>query len=273
MQTENSPRARIFGQDDCILLLQRLKLGSSWLGDMLALENDLHHSNYVDVSAKETSTLRAIPALSSMLSNSQWEMSGSLQTKIKFAPDPSQEKSIKESLSRVVSCIQGPPGTGKSQTIIALLDEFIIRFQERYGRNPKILISAFSYAALEVLLHKLYESREGDGVEPDENRLSQIAKMPTVFASSKGRKSIIQTIFTPINILSFPFSEIRKAGGVNGKKISRKKWSRDPKKLYMMGRVFHMSSHPIDEEPIIDLHGPDGKKKTKKAQKKERDEL
>ena len=257
-------------------ILKSGNIGKSWLGDMFALERDLHDSLSVDAAAVETTSAKEVYLYRpSILPDSQWKMEDSLRTQIKYAPDPSQIQAIKESLRRTVSCIQGPPGTGKSQTIIALLDEYTIRFQEKFHRKPKILISAFSYAALEVLINKLYDSREGDGIEPDKNQLSHIAKMPVVFASSTGRNMPELKEIHPSQSEPISFQRCSYSGSwlVNGNTVNRRKWSRSPKKLHIFGHLFHMTSAPIEENPYIEPLQENKKKKTKAAIKKETDAL
>jgi hypothetical protein len=83
-----------------------------------------------------------------------------LLTKVKNKPDPSQELAIKTSLENTISMIIGPPGTGKTETIVSLIDEFLIRNNDRPVR---ILITAFSYSALNVVLDKLQKSTTKDG--------------------------------------------------------------------------------------------------------------
>ncbi|MHA2001687.1 MAG: AAA domain-containing protein, partial [Promethearchaeota archaeon] len=83
-----------------------------------------------------------------------------LLTKIYPKPDISQEIALKEALSHTIFGIQGPPGTGKSQTIAALVDEFIHRSQRRERSKLKILITAFSYAAIRVLIEKIRNSHD-----------------------------------------------------------------------------------------------------------------
>lgn len=77
-----------------------------------------------------------------------------LLTQIRPTPDPSQQEAILNSLGNVISGILGPPGTGKSQTIAALIDEFIVQ-KKREGKPFKILVSSFSYAALRVVIDKI----------------------------------------------------------------------------------------------------------------------
>ncbi|RLI62851.1 MAG: hypothetical protein DRO88_11335 [Promethearchaeia archaeon] len=88
-----------------------------------------------------------------------------LITKAYPAPDPSQKDAISKALNSFIYAIQGPPGTGKSQTITTLLDEYICRIKQKRGSNApiNILITAFSYAALRVLIDKIRNSRDQFG--------------------------------------------------------------------------------------------------------------
>ena len=54
----------------------------------------------------------------------------------------------------------GSPGTGKTKTIAALIEEFILRHDRRH--TIKILISAFSYAAINEVLKKIEDLKDGD---------------------------------------------------------------------------------------------------------------
>lgn len=251
-------------------ILGSFSMGTSWLGNMLALEKGFHNSNNVDAQQQMLSDAREVYLYRpSLLPQNLYELGDSLRTQIKYAPDSSQQKAILSSLSHTVSCIQGPPGTGKSQTIVALLDEFIIRFKEKHKREPKILISAFSYAALEVLFEKVYESREGEGIAPDENRLSPIAKMPIIFGSSASR--ILKTIenvhgeqFSPVSLQR---SSNPEKWYVNGEEIEFSKNRYKKTKVYLFARVFEQSLFPF-VSPAIEEIDANGKKKTK-AQKTE----
>ena len=74
--------------------------------------------------------------------------------------DASKKEAITQAFSHPMSCILGPPGTGKSQTIAALIDEYLCRHPD----GPvKILVSASSYEPMSVVLDKLQAHRDGDG--------------------------------------------------------------------------------------------------------------
>ncbi len=71
--------------------------------------------------------------------------------------DESQEKAIKGAMKNTIYGIQGPPGTGKTKTIADLNLEFIFQ-KNPDGKNPvRILLTAFSYAALQVAFKEVLE--------------------------------------------------------------------------------------------------------------------
>jgi hypothetical protein len=98
-------------------------------------------------------------------------------------PDPSQEEAIRLAMGRVVTCLQGPPGTGKSQTITALIDEFICRYQG--PKPPRILVTSFSYDAMSVIADKLRRHRAYDG-QP-----TRAAQAQLVFCRSSSRDEVV----------------------------------------------------------------------------------
>ncbi len=72
----------------------------------------------------------------------------------------SQRNAILSSLSRRLSLIQGPPGTGKTHVMASIVEQFIHLFP-RYStakNPPKILVSAFTNAAVDVLTKRLDEN-------------------------------------------------------------------------------------------------------------------
>jgi hypothetical protein len=95
-------------------------------------------------------------------------------------PDPSQKLAIINALQSTIFAIQGPPGTGKSQTIAALVDEFLLRSP----RPVRILITAFSYAALFVIIDKIRKSRD------KENKPTQAARTQLIFIHTADRDPI-----------------------------------------------------------------------------------
>ena len=141
-------------------LLNIEEFGNSWLGFRLAFLWDIRTEPRLVGPSKWIFHTPEVylysPSILGMIRDSQWT---SLLTKIYPIPDPSQRQAIMISLSNVISGILGPPGTGKSQTIAALIDEFISR-RKKGGVPFKILVSSFSYAALRVLIEKVRMSRD-----------------------------------------------------------------------------------------------------------------
>ncbi|MHA1674461.1 MAG: AAA domain-containing protein, partial [Promethearchaeota archaeon] len=99
------------------------------------------------------------------------DKSGNLLTTVNPPPDFSQQTAIQNALNNFIYAIQGPPGTGKSQTIAALIDEYCSRIQALSAKSTKstdstesipkrILVTAFSYAALRVMIEKIRKSRD-----------------------------------------------------------------------------------------------------------------
>ena len=160
-------------------------LGQSWLGDLLARTHNLlpHNTPIAPTSSTLSAKELYLYAPLSLPSVPNIENTP-LQTPIKWAPDPSQRQAILFALSRPISCIQGPPGTGKSQTIVALIEEFVLR--NPHIPKPKILVTAFSHAAMQVVATKLQESRYGTGRDPEENRRSLVANIPLIITLPSG---------------------------------------------------------------------------------------
>ena len=86
-----------------------------------------------------------------------------LETKVFPPPDKSQEPAIINALNNVMYAIKGPPGTGKSQTIAALIDEYLERRKKQKKVINRILITAFSYSAIRVLIDKLRKITDESG--------------------------------------------------------------------------------------------------------------
>jgi hypothetical protein len=135
--------------------LNRRGIAESWLGERIAFLWGLHTPSGLDEppqSAPDCAEFylfapTALPPVSGVAGDG-------LLTTAYPQPDPSQVRCIEHALGQTLSCIQGPPGTGKSQTIAALIDAFVRR-QRQQKRPTRILITAASYAALQVLLDKL----------------------------------------------------------------------------------------------------------------------
>ncbi len=97
---------------------------------------------------------------------------------LKHFPDPneSQKEAINNSLNQTISTILGPPGTGKSQTIAALLNEFLERSKNQTPNKPvRILISAFSYNAMFVIIDMLTNHQNNNGDPSSISKLIDIS--------------------------------------------------------------------------------------------------
>ena len=111
-----------------------------------------------------------------------------LQTKIYHPPDSSQENAIHTVMSHPITCIQGPPGTGKSQTVVSLIDEFI----RRTNKKPRILVTAFSFSALNVVAEKIVHAWEGNEDNPKQG-YPPVREIPMIFAGNVKRFDAIPT--------------------------------------------------------------------------------
>jgi superfamily I DNA and/or RNA helicase len=105
-----------------------------------------------------------------------------LLTPLAPKPDPSQKEAILQSLTHTINGIQGPPGTGKSQTIAALIDEYILRNKNQ--KPLKILVTSFSYAALRVVFNNIIKSKNHDGTP------TKAAHSTCAFMRSQDRKKV-----------------------------------------------------------------------------------
>ncbi len=169
-------------------LLNRFNLGYSPLAEVLSLKTGLRTRSLPDLSntivtAPEIYLYwpQLIPPPSSM-------GKPPLRSQIYFPPDNSQQRAIETVFNHTITCIEGPPGTGKSQTIVSLIDEFIHRFE----RPPKILVTAFSFAALQVVADKIANAWEGDENDPERN-IPSVRKLPMLLGGSEERFSIQST--------------------------------------------------------------------------------
>lgn len=157
-------------------IFTRHQLGVSWLGDrfaylkdLLPIDQPLEHP-----SAPAIFCLSELYAYAPKLLNDAGALpsQGRLNTPASPSPDMSQREAIALALSQVVSCIQGPPGTGKSQTIAALIDEFICRHGAE--RPVKILVASASYVPLYVVLDNVIAQRDADGAPTAASSIERI---------------------------------------------------------------------------------------------------
>ena len=168
-------------------LLSRRNLGASWLGERLAFmwgvgANQVQPPSSAAVTRAEL-TLYA-PTLLPQAPSPVCMPEGIIAP----APDDSQRRAIELALNSPVACIQGPPGTGKSQTIAALIESYLHLHPTGATR---ILVTAFSYSAMRVVLDKLRGS-----VNPDKEP-SAAARTRMVFARSARREPIRTQPGTP----------------------------------------------------------------------------
>ena len=137
-------------------LLNCCNFGISWLGQSLAFLWNICLEGELDYPLKSTFNTPELYLYAPQTLQKKTKLTPmNLLTEVKNKPDTSQELAIRTVLENTVSMIIGPPGTGKTETIISLIDEYLLRNKDR---NVKILISAFSYAALNVVLDKLQKS-------------------------------------------------------------------------------------------------------------------
>lgn len=201
-------------EDDC--LLSRQNIGKSSLGLLMSKDLQLF-TNKAEFPDKIIATLSEIYIFSPMLLPTSNLHDFSLQTKVFPSPDSSQKAAIEHALSSIISVIQGPPGTGKSQTIVALIDEFLSR---RNGQPTKILITSFSYAALRVLMDKCLDSKNNKGEE------TEVAKIQKVFLRSENQ---------------YPHQNSNYPGGITDLYRKGKTW-----KLNNVARIFTKNTDLID---------------------------
>ncbi|KKM05903.1 hypothetical protein LCGC14_1749390, partial [marine sediment metagenome] len=175
-------------------LFDREEYGTSWLGELLAslwhLRSDPVLSLPDSWKFRTPSIYLYAPELLTLFNES--EQDNDLVTNIFPTPDISQEEAIKNSLSHIISGILGPPGTGKSQTIAALVDEFLIQNQKK-KKHVKILITSFSYTALRVVLDKIRTSKEKNGKPTPSSRLQMIfirSDTQTLIKEKKGCRNV-----------------------------------------------------------------------------------
>lgn len=75
----------------------------------------------------------------------------------------SQHTAWKRALTESISIIWGPPGTGKSKTLVSLIQSAVIISQIR-KKSLRILVTSFTYTAIDNLLFDIAEKLNLDGV-------------------------------------------------------------------------------------------------------------
>ncbi len=169
-------------------LLNRFRLGHSPLAEVLALKTGLRTQSVPDLSNTVMTAPEAYLYWPQLIPPPSNLATLPLHSQIYFPPDASQKHAIQTVFNHTITCIQGPPGTGKSQTIVSLIDEFIHRF----GHTPKILVTAFSYAALQVVADKIANSWQGDASNP-ETDIPPVRKLPMFLGGDEERFSVQST--------------------------------------------------------------------------------
>jgi len=144
-------------------LVHLLNYGTSWLGYILAIKwgitktTELKYPSTFPYIGWMPEVYMYAPNLLPISSRK----TANLLTTISPTPDHSQTQAINNALASTIYGIQGPPGTGKTQTIAALIDEFILR--NPHKTPLRILITTFSYAALSVVFNDVIKSTNSEG--------------------------------------------------------------------------------------------------------------
>ncbi|MCH8908785.1 MAG: AAA family ATPase, partial [Candidatus Heimdallarchaeota archaeon] len=142
-------------------LLERHSIGQSFLGSRMdQLYSFSYPKNLRPPESLEFTIQEILMLAPDLLPIPSIEPVQELLTTVSQTPDESQAEAIHWALSAPLSLIQGPPGTGKSQTIVAIIDEFLNRRHQEGHTQNRILVSTFSYAAIHVLIENISKSRE-----------------------------------------------------------------------------------------------------------------
>lgn len=169
-------------------LLQLNSFGTSWLGKRLSylwnIGSEAHDAIYMENEFTLPCVYLFAPKLFVELKTIK--QITNLTTNIHPPPDISQKKAILNSLNNIISAILGPPGTGKSQTVAALIDEYLCQRKTQKKTRTRILVTSFSYAALNVVIEKVRgKSRDVNG-KPTLSSQAQI-----IFIRSERQLSIL----------------------------------------------------------------------------------
>ncbi|MGV9204788.1 MAG: AAA domain-containing protein, partial [Promethearchaeia archaeon] len=164
-------------------LFKHYDYGVSWLGKVLAYKWNITNQKELTYPQNHpySSWLPDVYMYAPYLLPEFQEHSGPLLSSIAPQPDDSQKEALIESFNRPIYGIQGPPGTGKSQTIAALIDEFILRNKDQ--KPLKILVTTFSYAALRVVFQNIVNSKNQDGTT------TEAARCTCAFMRSRDREA------------------------------------------------------------------------------------
>ncbi|TFH28887.1 MAG: hypothetical protein E4G98_04695, partial [Promethearchaeota archaeon] len=187
-------------------LLEKYNFGISKLGHRLAYLWDIgSKAKYRKVTSGNYSTNEIYLYYPQLLTSSNLkpktfvqfskEKPTNLLTTAIPPPDFSQQSAIQNALNYIIYAIQGPPGTGKSQTIAALIDEYCCRIQAKSTSSinsgddanaapMRILVTAFSYAALRVMIEKIRKSQDRD------QNPTKAAQLQLIYLHSGGEDAI-----------------------------------------------------------------------------------
>ena len=175
---------KLFGDKDA--LLTKKNLGSSWLGHRLSYKMK-YTLGRLKAPEESTYTMQEVivyfPKLLERIKKPTGEAIKELKSQFAHEPNSSQRDAILLTQNNILSAIHGPPGTGKSQTIVTLLEEHIFRSFEK-GKSIRILITAFGYQALIVLLEKMCD------FSLKNNKQSLVSKIQKIFMRSEWRDPV-----------------------------------------------------------------------------------
>ncbi len=157
-------------------LLQLHNFGTSWLGKRLSFLWSVGSERERVLPREDDFSMPSLylfaPRLLQKIETQ--EHLQTLTTNIFPPPDASQKRAILSSLNTTVSAILGPPGTGKSQTVAALIDEFLCRRKQQNKDRTIVLVTSFSYPALKVVLEKIREKSKDSSGNPTFSAQTQI---------------------------------------------------------------------------------------------------
>lgn len=161
-------------------LLQRRAFGTSWLGSWLAWSWRVRTNPVLRWPSSWTFSAPEVYlfAPGALATGTPPPSLTRFDSRLDKKPDASQIEAINRALHAIIFGIQGPPGTGKSQTITALMNELHVRRRKRGQRGTRILVTAFSYAALKVIVEKVLASVDPAG------RPAPIARFQLVYIRS-----------------------------------------------------------------------------------------
>ena len=144
-------------------LLLRNNMGNSWLGKRMALLLNIDPKDEISPPNDRIYTTNEMYMLApDLIQQVKFNRPDKLLTNFYYPPDDSQRESIFYALESPIRVIQGPPGSGKSKTIIGLIDEFLLRRDKAGYEKTNVLVTTFSYAALNVLVNNLSSSVDKD---------------------------------------------------------------------------------------------------------------